>query len=73
MRIEIVVTTAELDAECERRIFGRYPLIKQINASRGAGDVDFDWIDGVRAARKRLLSIRPIPHDFADDRHWPPR
>lgn len=65
------VTTAEVDAQTARRIESRYRLVDQINALRGDGDVDFAWVDAVRAAGRRLKAMTPIPADYADDKHWP--
>ena len=65
------VSVDQVDAVTARRIEARHPIIDQINALRGDGDVDFAWIDAVRDAGRKLKAMTPIPADFADDHHWP--
>lgn len=72
MRYEVLTTTDEVRAEVRRRILDRYSLEDQMNAIRaGDGSVDFAWIDAMRAAGKQIRRMAVIPHDFADNRHWP--
>jgi hypothetical protein len=71
MRFEIRVTRELVNAEVERRIVARYDRDTQFNAMRGADDVDFDWIERVRVAGRKLKAMPVIPTDFAADHHWP--
>lgn len=72
MRIERPILPEHVKAEASRRIEAHYPVWRQINMLREGGSAAMEaYIDGVRAASNALEAMRPIPPDFAHDRHWP--
>lgn len=70
MRHEVLVAREEVSAECGRRIKLRYSLEQQLNAGRGSDEVDFAWIDAMRARYREIAAMTPIPHDFANNKWW---
>jgi hypothetical protein len=75
MRLELAKDhVPAVKAEAARRIEERYPLWKQLNAIRSGGTglaTMTAFIDAIRAASNSLEAMKPIPHDFAADHHWP--
>jgi hypothetical protein len=68
---DLQVEPRHVKAEAQRRIEGRYPVWKQMNALAAGGDPEMTaFINGIRTASNALEAMTPIPPNYADDRHW---
>ena len=68
------ITVLDIDAECQRRIIDHTggtdllsSVIKQINDKDGALT---SGIERLRACRRKLKAMRPIPYDYDSDTYW---
>lgn len=66
-------TAADVREEASRRILARYPLHKQLNIIREAGEGLAEMSAFIDATRQRCAELEvqaPIPATFRDDKHW---
>lgn len=67
-------TKDQVNAEAQRRILARYPVVDQLTILRKGGSnlaTMSAFIDAAVAASNALTARPTIPADFGEDKHWP--